>query len=173
MTDAEAIQVLQKRRSKDNNYKLTNNILVKDAIYNCKGLPLAISIIGGLNLQSDKEWQDIIKTITEKDLPSEVLTPDYDFNLFATFQLSVNQLDKREQQLFRLLGVFKAVQVPLQSIISLWKSQDISEVVTVTILKKLNQRSLLKFVDNHRLVKTKFINYFSIVILIMQFKAKH
>lgn len=153
MKDDEALQVLLKRRKKDNNYKLTNNSFVTDAIHSCSGLPLAISVIGGLNLYSDEEWKDIVKIITEKDLSTEVHTHDYDFNLFATFHSSVNQLDEREQHLFRLLGVFKAVPIPLQSIISLW---GIGKVKATTLLKKLNQRSLLKFFDNQRSVKMTY-----------------
>ena len=147
------MQVLQKRQTKDNHYKLRDNMLVKYAIDSCKGLPLAISVIGGLNLRSDDDWQNVIKTITKKDLETEELLSDYDFNLFGTFQLSVNQLSERDQRLFHSLGVFKAVKIPIQSIIALWGLLDISEDMVTTILKKLHRRSLSKFVDSHRLAK--------------------
>lgn len=128
-------------------------MLVKDTIQRCKGLALAISIIGGLNLKNDEEWRDVIKIISEEDFLSQAVTHDYDFNLFGTFQLSVNQLDEYDQQLFRLLGVFNPVQIPLESIISLWTSKSNNKLKTIARLKKLNQRSLLKFIDGPRLVR--------------------
>lgn len=125
-------------------------MLVQKAIESCKGLPLAISVIGGLNLQSDNDWQDLVKRITNKDLETEVLLHDYDFNLFVTFQLSVNQLNQRDQHLFRSLMVFKPVKISLQSIISLWGLQDLSKDMITIALKKLHQHSLLIFVDSCR-----------------------
>ena len=146
------MELLRKRRKTDNNEDLSSNTLVKHAIKSCGGLPLAISIISGLNLQSDHDWQNVIKTITNKDLEAEELLADYNFNIFATFQLSVDQSNQRDQDLFRSLAVFEAVNIPLESIISLWGLQNISRHIVTTILKKLHRRSLINFVDVGRLV---------------------
>lgn len=45
--------------------------MVKDAINCCKGLPLAISVISGINLRNDEDWRDHLKRITEKVLQME------------------------------------------------------------------------------------------------------
>lgn len=152
----EAIKVLQKRRNKANNYILTDNTFVKDAINTCQGLPLAISMIGGLNLRSNEDWQDVIEIITKKNLQTEEIISDYDFNLYGTFQLSVNKLNQQDQRLFHSLAVFKAVKIPVQSIIALWGLQGISKDMVPTTLKKLNQLSLLEFIDSYRLVKITY-----------------
>ena len=123
--------------------------MVKNAIEKCKGLPLAISIVGGLNLRTDDGWQNIINTITDKDLKAQQLLPDYNFDIFATFKLSVDELDERDQKLFSLLGVFKAENIPIESIISLWGLKDI---IVTAILQNLHRRSLLNFMDSNWLV---------------------
>ena len=148
------MQLLDKRRNEGSTYKLTENVLVKNAIKSCQGLPLAISVISGLNLQTDDGWQNVINTIVNKDLQAEELLPDYDFNVFATFKSSINQLNQRDQNLFRSLGVFKAVEIPVESIISLWGLQieDINRDIVTTKLKMLHRRSLLNFVNEDRLV---------------------
>ena len=154
MTDDEAIQLLGKGRHERKNENSTDKKrLIKRAIKSCRGLPLAISVIRGLELQSSDDWENVITTISRKDSETQELLSDYDFNLFGTFQLSVNQLSERDQRLFHSLGVFKAVKIPIQSIIALRGLLDISEDMVTTILKKLHRRSLSKFVDSHRLAK--------------------
>ena len=115
---------------------------MKIAIGRCKGLPLAISIIGALNWRNDEEWQNYMKTIMHMDLNTEDIISDYDFNLYKAFKSSVNQLSDDNQTLFGLLAVFKTAKIPVQSIISLWSSQNIDQDV-LPELKMLHQGSLL------------------------------
>ena len=74
---------LLKRRITNNDYNATSNMLVKHAIKSCRGLPLAISVISGLNLQTDNDWQNIIKIIINKDLEVQELLHGYDYNVFV------------------------------------------------------------------------------------------
>ena len=153
MTDDEAIQLLGKGRHERKNENSTDKKrLIKRAIKSCRGLPLAISVIRGLDLQSDDSWRNVITTITTKDSETIELLDDYDFNIFATFELSVNQLNQDDQNLFRSLGVFKAVKIPVESIASLWGLWDITKDNVTPKLKKLHRQSLLNFDISHRLV---------------------
>ena len=123
---------------------------IKPAIKSCKGLPLAIKYISGLYLQSDDDWQNVIQEIMRKD--SDVYKGDtgYDFNIFDAFDSSVNQLEQDKQNLFRSLGVFKAANIPVVSIISLWGQLNIRKYDALTILEMLHRRSLLNCVDIDR-----------------------
>ena len=123
---------------------------IKSAIKSCRGLPLAIRVISGLDLQGDDDWQKVILKIMNKDSRAQELLPDYEFNIFGAFDLSVNQLKQDDQKLFRSLGVFKAVNIPVESIISLWELWDISKDDVTCILEMLHRRSLLNFVNIDR-----------------------
>ena len=144
----EAIQLLRKGQYRSQNNDLFNeDMYVKCAIERCKRLPLAISIISGLDLGSNNDLKNIITAIGKKDL-----LPDCKFNTFVVFDISVGQLQQNDQKLFRSLGVFVAEDIPIESIISLWGLWDISSDDVTGILKRLHQRSLLNFVDTDRLV---------------------
>ena len=154
MTVDEAIQIIQIRRHAQIEYVLKGNKLVHDVIDRCGRLSLAMAIIGGLNLKSDEDWQHVIDVIVTSK--SECTAHDYRENLFQAFELSIKQLNPKHRELFRLLGVFKAVNIPLQSITSLWQTQKLE---AKSILKKLNSRSLIAFEDGNRLGIRLYINH--------------
>lgn len=145
LTQDEAIQVIHKRRHQDIKYMLQSNQWVQDVIERCGGLPLAIAIIAGLNLNSDEDWRDIIEMIITPK--SEFKTQDYRKNVFQTFELSIKQLSPKYGELFRLLGVFKAAKISLQSIVSLWQ---VHPLHAKSILGELHSKSLLTFADGIR-----------------------
>ena len=123
---------------------------MNEVIKSCRGLPLAIRVISGLNLKSNDDWQKVIQEIMKKDYRVNKRKTGYDFNIFSTFDLSVDQLGQDDQKLFRSLGVFKAVDIPIESIISLWGQWDISQYNVPDILEMLHWRSLLNFIDIDR-----------------------
>ena len=90
LTENEAMQLLDKWRNTANNYNVTNNKLAQDVNDICKSFPLAISAIGGLNLQSDDGWQNVIQTITKRELKSTLLLSDHYFSVFVTLESNVN-----------------------------------------------------------------------------------
>ena len=150
-TEDEAIQLLRKGRYISNNYdSIDQNTYIKKAIKSCRGLPLAIRVISGLDLQTNNDWQNVILKIINKDSRAQELLPDYEFNVFGAFDISVNQLKQDDQKLFRSLGVFKAENIPIESIISLWGLWDISKDNVTCILEMLHRRSLLNIVDVDR-----------------------
>ena len=135
---------------KKNFTSIDQNNHVKKVIQKCHGLPLAIRIISGLLIESDDDWQKVIKEIIEKNYTTDKLKTGYTDNIFNAFTFSVDQLSEVNKKFFRSLGVFEAVDIPLKSIISLGKQLDISNNSVINIISILHQRSLLKFVDKGR-----------------------
>ena len=123
---------------------------MNEVIKSCSGLPLAIRVISGLDLQTNNDWENVIQRIINKDFRAQELPFDYDFNIFSAFDYSVNQLEEDNRKLFRSLGVFKAENIPVESIISLWELWDISKDDVTCILEMLHRRSLLNFVDDDK-----------------------
>lgn len=128
---------------------MENNELVTKTIEECDYLPLAISIIAALNIQTDQEWKDAINIITKKDFPSKLEElEDYSNNLFNTFALGVKDLKDEVRDLFFWLGVFKPVKITLASIVSLWTEKESLSLLEIKeLLRKLSGRSLLKFTE--------------------------
>ena len=112
------------------------------AIQRCARLPLAIAIMGGLHLRTNKEWEKAVDVIATTDLQSK--PGNYEFSLHRAITLSIQQLEPEEQKIFRLLGVFRRVQIPLQSIMTLW-NYDLLQ--TKSILLNLSCKSLIKYQD--------------------------
>ena len=123
---------------------------MNEVIKSCRGLPLAIRVISGLDLQTNNDWENVIQRIINKDCIAQELLFDYNFNIFSAFDYSVNQLEEDDRKLFRSLGVFKAENIPVESIISLWQLWDISKHDVTCILEMLHRRSLLNFVDDDK-----------------------
>lgn len=111
------------------------------AIKSCDNLPLAVALIGGLQLQTIAKWKNAISVIESKDIHTR--RGSYDFNLYGTFTLSLQQLDDEKRELFRLLGVYGQINIPVKSIMTLWKWDEYS---TINLLEELNSKSLLKYV---------------------------
>lgn len=122
---------------------LRQNQLVVQTIENIRYFPLAVSIVAGLCLKTDQEWQQAIDATSIKDTKAKLT--EYKFNLFAVIRMCINKLDEKKRDLFRQLGVFKQVEIPTRSIICLWQY---SEQETITLLKELDSRSLLQYHDN-------------------------
>ena len=129
------------------NYDSIDQNTVNEVIKSCRGLPLAIRVISGLNLQTNNAWKNVIQEVMREKSRVRVQPLDYNINIFGAFDLSVNQLEEDDRKLFRSLGVFKAENIPVESIISLWELWDNSEYDVNSILEMLHQRSLLNFDD--------------------------
>ncbi|RDD41618.1 Apoptotic protease-activating factor 1 [Trichoplax sp. H2] len=145
LTYDEAINLIALLRHDQDDQILRRNPVVKKVIDSCAGLPLAISLIGGCRLQTDKEWSEAKAIISRKS--GKIKLANYDFNLYGTFKLSFDVLDEKERKLLESLTVFKRVRIPIQSIASLWNcdEQDADD-----ILMELNNKSLLKYVKESK-----------------------
>ena len=113
---------------------------IQTIIQGCNYLPLAVDIVVSLQLEGYTNWKQLLTIISTQDLPTEL--KDFKFNVFGLFELSINQLNEREKQLFRLLGVFKAEPIQIQSIMSIW---NMNETEAIALLKQYHGKSLLKY----------------------------
>ncbi|EDV21128.1 uncharacterized protein TRIADDRAFT_60393 [Trichoplax adhaerens] len=135
-----ALQVLAQHQNDSNLPKSRQNREISRVIEVCKNHPSAIDIISGLHLRNVKDWQQVASIIDNQAQNNESSTTDFKFH--RIFDLSIQQLDKNDRHLFRSLGAFKKLPIPIDSIQSLWKC---SQSETVSLLKKFHQKSLLRY----------------------------
>ncbi|EDV18876.1 uncharacterized protein TRIADDRAFT_62659 [Trichoplax adhaerens] len=140
LTYDEAIELLALLAVNDNDQTLRQNPVVKNVIDSCQGLPLAITLIGGLDLKTDEEWNKAKDIIAKKSADIELA--HYGFNLYGTLQLSVDTLNDEIRRLFEQLAVFKRVGIPIQSVASLW---NYDEIEARNLVKKMHNKSLLTY----------------------------
>lgn len=119
--------------------------LITKAIQSCQGLPLAIAVIAGLQLQTTEDWQDIITYLERANVNTTTSHINYDYSIYGTIDFSIQKLKPEHQRLFRYLGVFKRVPIPSTCIMMLWR---LDEIETKSILDDMNDRSLLKYVES-------------------------
>ncbi|EDV19411.1 uncharacterized protein TRIADDRAFT_62113 [Trichoplax adhaerens] len=118
-------------------------------IENCKGLPLAIALIGGQRIATAEGWRNALRRAQQND--ANVL-PHYRLNLQETFAASIDQLSKTEREQFRKLGVFRKGKIPIDIISSLW---ELDKDTATRILYNFQDRSLLT-VGHDRINAHKF-----------------
>ncbi|EDV21924.1 uncharacterized protein TRIADDRAFT_59635 [Trichoplax adhaerens] len=142
-TQDEAMKILAQHYSKKTLEEYRN--CIDQVIRTCESLPLAVAILGGLKLRNKREWQQILVILAGKD--GENNLTDNTSLLYKLFDYSIHRLDYANQDLFRNLGVFKRVKIPITSIMALWK---LDELATRQILNDFNERSLLRYTDKYR-----------------------
>lgn len=141
LTEEQAMDLLLKFYNQDLVIKYKE--LVLDAFSKFMGLPLAIAIIGHLDLKDNKEWEQASTIIQSKEC---IKIASYSFNLYTALQASIDTLDGKKRSLFLKLAIFNMTQIYIKSIISLW---NLDESKVKGLLTDLNSRSLLKY-DNNR-----------------------
>lgn len=124
---------------------LDHRSLIEQAMTRCENLPLAISILGGLKLKKTRDWQKLLYILSTKDTDQKSIGDGSVLHIL--FNFGIHRLDQPKQHLFRDLGVFKRVKIPITSIMSLWK---LNELTARQILNEFSERSLLKYVDRNR-----------------------
>lgn len=139
MTNDEAVELLAKHNNNLDRKGSSNEYVLK-AIESCQGLPLAVKIISGLQIQLEKQWQQLTAFIGYHPGKDPLTTSN--FPLHRLFHYILQQLDIDECYRFRLLGVFKKTPIPIDSIQSLWKC---SRTEATSLLIMFHQRSLLRY----------------------------
>ncbi|EDV21016.1 uncharacterized protein TRIADDRAFT_60338 [Trichoplax adhaerens] len=161
-TYQEAIQVLALYQNKRYTKKLRQNELVKQILENIRYLPLAVVILAGLRLKTDQEWQEVLAKTEVQDSSFKLKFVEYRFNLFEIITICINKLDIKKRDLFRQLGVFKRVKIPIHSIMCLWQC---NQNEAVGLLEELDSRCLLKYhcnknnERNYCILHEKIIDY--------------
>ena len=119
--------------------------MIEQAVVSCENLPLAIAILGGLKLKKTRDWHKLLNLLNGEETDQKSVGDGSVLHIL--FNFSIHRLDQSKQHLFRDLGVFKRVKIPITSIMSLWK---LNELAARQILTEFSERSLLKYIDRNR-----------------------
>ncbi|EDV19027.1 uncharacterized protein TRIADDRAFT_62524 [Trichoplax adhaerens] len=167
LTYDEAIELLALLAGNDNAQTLRENPVVKKVIDSCQGLPLAIALIGGLDLKTEKEWNAAKDIIADESI--DIGLAHYDFNLYGTLQLSVDSLDNENKRLFEKLAVFKRVSIPIQSVTSLWYYNEINKIKAQKkaqlLLREMHNKSLLTY-DKENTCMSNKLSYICFMLIL-------
>ncbi|EDV19848.1 uncharacterized protein TRIADDRAFT_61738 [Trichoplax adhaerens] len=105
------------------------------------GLPLAVSIIRRIEFHDRYKWNDIKAIIDEEEI-SIGRHKSLNDKLDVLISCALNNLSEERRELFRLLGVFRSIRIPISMITILW---NYSEHETIKLLQQLQERSLLTY----------------------------
>ncbi|XP_052487296.1 probable disease resistance protein At4g33300 [Gossypium raimondii] len=126
-----------------------NETLVKQIVNECKGLPLALKVIGAsLRDQPEMYWVSAKKRLTR----GEPICESHENKLLERMAISVDYLNKKVKECFLDLGSFpEDKKIPLDVLINIWvESHGIDEEDTFAILVELSDKNLLTLVKDAR-----------------------
>lgn len=117
----------------------------------CKGLPLALKVIGAsLREQPEMYWTSAKKRLSK----GEPICESHENNLLDRMAISIQYLPKKVKECFLDLGSFpEDKKIPLEVLINMWvEIHDLDEEEAFAILVELSDRNLLKIVKDARYV---------------------
>ncbi|KAL5558184.1 hypothetical protein UlMin_034395 [Ulmus minor] len=123
--------------------------LVKQIVNECKGLPLALKVIGSsLRDQPPMYWASAKSRLSK----GEPINESHENNLLERMAISVNCLSKKVRECFLDLGAFpEDKKIPLDILISIWvELHGIDEEEAFAILVELSNKNLLTLVKDTR-----------------------
>ncbi|KAG7943775.1 hypothetical protein I3843_15G060600 [Carya illinoinensis] len=126
-----------------------NENLVKQTVSECKGLPLALKVIGAsLRDQSELFWASAVNRLARGEPVSE----PHERQLFERLATSVECLPPKVRECFLDLGSFpEDKKIPLDVLINMWvEIHDIEEVEAFAILVELSNKNLVTLVKDER-----------------------
>ncbi|KAL9449273.1 hypothetical protein AB3S75_011242 [Citrus x aurantiifolia] len=126
-----------------------NENLVKQIVNKCKGLPLALKVIGAsLREQPEMYWTSAKKRLSK----GEPICESHENNLLDRMAISIQYLPKKVKECFLDLGSFpEDKKIPLEVLINMWvEIHDLDEEEAFAILVELSDRNLLKIVKDAR-----------------------
>ncbi|KAK2660405.1 hypothetical protein Ddye_006938 [Dipteronia dyeriana] len=126
-----------------------NENLVKQIVNECKGLPLALKVIGAsLRDQPELYWRSAQKRLAR----GEPICESHESNLVDRMAISINYLPEKVRECFLDLGSFpEDKKIPLEVLINVWvEIQDIDEEEAFAILVELAERNLVTLVKDPR-----------------------
>ncbi|XP_039069945.1 probable disease resistance protein At4g33300 [Hibiscus syriacus] len=126
-----------------------NESLVKQIVNECKGLPLALKVIGAsLRDQPEMYWASAKKRL----LRGEPICESHENKLLERMAISVEYLNKKVKECFLDLGSFpEDKKIPLDVLINMWvEIHDIDEEEAFAILVELADKNLLTLVKDAR-----------------------
>ncbi|KAK1554935.1 hypothetical protein Q3G72_019389 [Acer saccharum] len=123
--------------------------LVKQIVNECKGLPLALKVIGAsLRGQPEMYWRSAQKRLAR----GEPICESHESNLVDRMAISIKYLPEKVRECFLDLGSFpEDKKIPLQVLINIWvEVHDIDEEEAFAILVELAERNLVTLVKDPR-----------------------
>ncbi|GLT57906.1 hypothetical protein SLA2020_308430 [Shorea laevis] len=126
-----------------------NEALVKQIVDECKGLPLALKVIGGsLRDQPEMYWVSAKKRLSR----GERICESHEHKLLERMAISVEYLPKKVRECFLDLGSFpEDKKIPLDILINMWvEIHDLDEEEAFAVLVELSDKNLLTLVKDAR-----------------------
>ncbi|OMO87695.1 Disease resistance protein [Corchorus capsularis] len=137
-------------------------IFGKQIVNECKGLPLALKVIGAsLRDQPEMYWASARKRL----LRGEPICEAHENKLIERMAISVEYLNKKVKECFLDLGSFpEDKKIPLDILINMWVAlHDIDEEEAFAILVELSDKNLLTLVKDAR-TGDAFGSYYEIYV---------
>ncbi|RID72977.1 hypothetical protein BRARA_B00151 [Brassica rapa] len=137
--------------------------LVKQIVEECKGLPLALKVIGGsLKDQPEIYWQGAVKRLSRGEPADET----HESRVFSQMEATLETLDLKTRECFLDLGAFpEDKKIPLDVIINMWvELHDLEEETAFAVLVDLSDKNLLTLVKDPRL-GTLYTGYYDIFVM--------
>ncbi|CAA2957769.1 probable disease resistance At4g33300 [Olea europaea subsp. europaea] len=136
--------------------------LVMEVVDECKGLPLALKVIGAsLKGQPEMFWTSAKSRLSR----SQPLCESHEVQLLERMKLSIDSLRDKVRDCFLDLGAFpEDKKIPLDILINMWMElHDIEEKEAFAILVELSDKNLLTLVKDAR-SGDKYSSYYEISV---------
>ncbi|XP_010526003.1 PREDICTED: probable disease resistance protein At4g33300 [Tarenaya hassleriana] len=136
--------------------------LVKQIVDECKGLPLALKVIGAsLKDRPQKYWEGAAKRLSRGEPADEA----HESSVLDQIATSLENLDLKSRECFMDLGAFpEDKKIPLDVLINMWVGiHDIEEEEAFKVLVDLSDKNLLTLVKDPRL-GASYTSYYDIFV---------
>ncbi|RWR77299.1 nucleotide-binding site-leucine-rich repeat protein 2 [Cinnamomum micranthum f. kanehirae] len=123
--------------------------LIKKVVEECKGLPLALKVIGAsLRGQPPIVWQSAKNRLSR----GEAISDSHEAKLIERMAISIECLSSESRECFLDLGAFpEDKKIPLDVLISMWvEMHDLEEADAFAILFELSDKHLITLVKDAR-----------------------
>nr|XP_043635720.1 probable disease resistance protein At4g33300 [Erigeron canadensis] len=123
--------------------------LVKQIVEKCKGLPLALKVIGAsLRDHSEKYWIGAKSRLSR----AQPISDSHESELLNRMKLSIDYLSEKVRDCFLDLGSFpEDKRIPLDVLVNIWTElHDIDEEEVYAILVELSNKNLLTLVKDSK-----------------------
>ncbi|XP_052202856.1 probable disease resistance protein At4g33300 [Diospyros lotus] len=138
-----------------------NQKLINQVVDECKGLPLAIKVIGAsLRDQTEMFWMSAKNRLSR----SQPICESHEIRLLERMKLSTDYLSEKVRECFLDLGSFpEDKRIPLDILISIWvELHDIDAAEAFAILVELADKNLLTLVKDSR--SGEYSSYYDICV---------
>nr|DAD46839.1 TPA_asm: hypothetical protein HUJ06_016776 [Nelumbo nucifera] len=126
-----------------------NEKLVEQVVRECKGLPLALKVIGAsLRDQPEIFWKSANNRLSR----SEPICDSHEIDLLKRMEISTESLSDKGRECFLDLGSFpEDKKIPVNVLINMWEEiRDIDEAEIFAILIELSEKYLITLVKDGR-----------------------